>query len=94
MSLPVDLTPEVSTRTQIAALVFCMINAVLFGAGLIVVLMVPGLNAHAGFSIAVVTWIDGSLSSSQAIVRSGASPARTTSGPSAGFGSPGTSGDK
>ena len=54
MSLPVALTPEVSTRTQLAALVFCMTNAVLFGAGLIIVLMVPWLNANAGFWIAVV----------------------------------------
>jgi hypothetical protein len=54
MPMPVALTPEVSTRTQIAALVFSMTNAVLFGAGLIVVLMVPELNAHAGFWIAGV----------------------------------------
>ena len=31
-----------------------MTNGVLFGAGLIVVLMVPALNANAGFWIAVV----------------------------------------
>ena len=45
---------EPSTRTQIAVLVYSMTNAVLFGAGLIVVLMVPALNAHAGFWIAAV----------------------------------------
>lgn len=48
------MTTETSTRTQIAVLVYSMTNAVLFGAGLIVVLMVPALNANAGFWIAGV----------------------------------------
>jgi len=48
------MTAETSTRTQIAALIYTMTNAMLFGAGLIVVLMVPALNANAGFWIAVV----------------------------------------
>ena len=48
------MTTETSTRTQIAALIYTMTNAVLFGAGLIIVLMVPWLNANAGFWIAVV----------------------------------------
>lgn len=54
MPMPVPLPPQVSTRTQIAALVFSMTNAVLFGAGLIVVLKVPQLNANAGIWIACV----------------------------------------
>ena len=54
MPLPVPMPPEASTRTQIAALVFSMTNAVLFGAGLIVVLMVPALNHNAGIWIAGV----------------------------------------
>ena len=41
MPLPVRLPPETSTRTQIAALVFTMTNAVLFGFGL------PDDNLHA-----------------------------------------------
>lgn len=48
------MTRETWTRTRIAALVYSMTNGVLFGAGLIVVLMVPALNANAGFWIAVV----------------------------------------
>jgi hypothetical protein len=48
------MTRETWTRTQIAVLVYSMTNGVLFGAGLIVVLMVPALNANAGFWIAVV----------------------------------------
>ena len=48
------MTRETWTRTRIAALVYSMANGVLFGAGLIVVLMVPALNANAGFWIAVV----------------------------------------
>jgi hypothetical protein len=48
------MTFDTSTRTQIAALLYSMTNAVLFGAGLIVVLMVPVLNANAGFWIASV----------------------------------------
>lgn len=35
------------TRIQIAALIFLMVNAVLFGAGLITVLTVPALAPHA-----------------------------------------------
>jgi hypothetical protein len=35
------------TRIQIAALIFLMVNAVLFGAGLITVLAVPALASHA-----------------------------------------------
>ena len=48
------MTRETWTRTRIAGLVFMMTNGVLFGAGLIVVLMVPALNANSGFWIAVV----------------------------------------
>ena len=48
------MTRETWTRTRIAALVYTMSNGVLFGSGLIVVLMVPALNANAGFWIAVV----------------------------------------
>ena len=48
------MTQATSTRAQIAALVFSMTNGVLFGAGLIIVLMVPALNANAGIWICVV----------------------------------------
>ena len=36
-----------STKVAIAALIYSMVNAVLFGTGLIVVLTVPALSAHA-----------------------------------------------
>jgi hypothetical protein len=35
------------TRVAIAALIYSMVNAVLFGAGLITVMTVPALSAHA-----------------------------------------------
>lgn len=36
-----------SVRFQISAMVFMMVQAVLFGAGLLVILLTPSLNAHA-----------------------------------------------
>jgi uncharacterized membrane protein len=48
------MTLENKIRMQIAALIYSMTNGVLFGAGLIFVLMVPALNEYAGFWIAVV----------------------------------------
>ena len=45
------MTLETGIRTQIAVLIYSMTNAVIFGAGLIFVLMVPALNADAGFWI-------------------------------------------
>jgi hypothetical protein len=48
------MTAETSTRVQIAALIYSMTNAVLFGAGLVLVLSLPVLNAAAGFWISVV----------------------------------------
>jgi len=48
------MSAETKTRAQIAALVFLMTNAVLFGAGLITVLTVPSLNENAGPWIALV----------------------------------------
>jgi len=48
------MTDETWTRVQIAALIYSMTNAVLFGAGLVLVLAVPVLNADAGFWISVV----------------------------------------
>ncbi|MDO8878300.1 MAG: hypothetical protein Q7V40_19670 [Pseudolabrys sp.] len=48
------MTQEPTVRTQISVLIFAMTNAVLFGAGLITVLLVPALNANAGFWIAMV----------------------------------------
>jgi hypothetical protein len=48
------MTFNPGVRTQIAALVYSMTNGVIFGVGLIVVLMVPSLNADAGFWIAMV----------------------------------------
>lgn len=48
------MTFNPGVRTQIAALVYSMTNGVMFGVGLIVVLMVPSLNEYAGFWISVV----------------------------------------
>ena len=40
------------TRAGIAALVYAMVNAIMFGAALITVLMVPYFRAHAAIGIA------------------------------------------
>ena len=40
-----------STRAQIASLVALMVNAMLFGFGVIAILTVPALNAHAALLI-------------------------------------------
>jgi len=45
---------ETMTRARIAVLIYSMVNAVLFGAGLIFVLTLPVLSANAGFWISVV----------------------------------------
>lgn len=45
---------ETKTRVQLAALIYIMTNAVLFGAGLITVLSVPALSADAGIWIVAV----------------------------------------
>jgi hypothetical protein len=43
-----------STRTYIAAMLFLMINAVVFGTGAVAVLSIPSLNAHAAIWLPVV----------------------------------------
>ena len=48
------MTRETMTRAGIAVLIYSMVNAVLFGAGLILVLTLPVLSAHAGIWISVV----------------------------------------
>jgi hypothetical protein len=48
------MTREIATRAQIALLVYLMTNSVLFGAGVILVLTWPLLNADAGFWISAV----------------------------------------
>ena len=48
------MTLETGVRTQIAVLIYSMTNAVMFGTGLIFVLMVPALSANAGFWISAV----------------------------------------
>ncbi len=45
---------SITTRTRIAILIYSMTNAVLFGIGLLIVLNVPSLAAHAGIGIPVV----------------------------------------
>jgi hypothetical protein len=36
-------------RLRVAALIYCMVNAVIFGMGMIAVLSIPALTAHAFF---------------------------------------------
>lgn len=43
-----------STRAYIAAMLFLMINAVVFGAGAVAVLSIPSLNDHAAVLLPVV----------------------------------------
>ncbi len=45
---------ETRTRAAIAALIYTMTNAVVFGAGLITLMTVPALRAHAAIGIPVV----------------------------------------
>jgi hypothetical protein len=49
-----SMSVDKKARLRVAALVFSMTNAVLFGAGLITVLSVPSLAQHAFFWIPVV----------------------------------------
>ena len=48
------MTRETTTRASIAALVYLMTSAVLFGVGIVVVLTVPALSANAVFLIPAV----------------------------------------
>lgn len=48
------MTRETKTRVQISALIYSMVNGVLFGVGVILVLTLPVLNTHAGFWISAV----------------------------------------
>lgn len=43
-----------STRMQIAAMIFMMTNAVAFGVGIVPVLMIPSLSSHAFEAIPAV----------------------------------------
>jgi hypothetical protein len=45
---------DTATRARIAALIYTMTNAVVFGAGLILVMTVPALNANAAIWIPAV----------------------------------------
>lgn len=45
---------ETATRARIAALIYMMTNAVIFGAGLIVVMTVPALTDHAAVWIPLI----------------------------------------
>ncbi len=48
------MEPLLSTRTRIAILIYSMVNAVLFGIGLVLVLNVPSLKANLGWNIVMV----------------------------------------
>jgi hypothetical protein len=49
-----SMTRETGTRAGIAVLIYSMVSGVLFGAGLIIVLTLPVLNANAGICISAV----------------------------------------
>jgi uncharacterized membrane protein YiaA len=48
------MSEETMTRLRIAALIYPMAGAIIFGVGIVLALTVPALNADAGFWIAVV----------------------------------------
>jgi hypothetical protein len=48
------MTDNTLARARVAALIFVMVNAVVFGVGLVTVLSIPALSAHAFFWIPVV----------------------------------------
>lgn len=48
------MTNNSAARARVAALIYSMVNAVVFGAGLVTVLCVPALAAHAFFWIPAV----------------------------------------
>lgn len=48
------MTNNTLARVRVAALIFSMVNAVVFGAGVITVLSIPALAAHASFWIPAV----------------------------------------
>jgi hypothetical protein len=48
------MTNNSVARAQVAALIFTMVNAIIFGIGLVTVLSVPALTAHAFFWIPTV----------------------------------------
>ena len=45
------MTRDTTTRLRVSALIFSIVNAVVFGAGLIAVLLTPALAQHAFFWI-------------------------------------------
>jgi hypothetical protein len=48
------MSEETMTRLRIAALIYPMAGAIIFGVGIVLALTVPALNADAGFWIVVV----------------------------------------
>ena len=48
------MEPGRTTRTRIGILIYSMVNAVLFGIGLVLVLNVPSLKANLGWNIVMV----------------------------------------
>jgi uncharacterized membrane protein YiaA len=48
------MSEETMMRFRIAALIYPMAGAIIFGVGIVLALTVPALNADAGFWIAVV----------------------------------------
>ena len=48
------MTNDNLARTRVAALIYAMVNAVVFGGGLLTVLLTPSLSQHAFFWIPMV----------------------------------------
>ena len=48
------MTNDSKARLRVAALIYCMVNAAVFGVGMIAVLSIPALMSHAFFWIPAV----------------------------------------
>jgi hypothetical protein len=48
------MTSNTLARVRVAALIFSMVNAVIFGVGIVAILSIPALAAHASFWIPAV----------------------------------------
>ena len=48
------INKDVKARLMVAALIYAIVNAVVFGAGMIVVLVTPALSQHAFFWVSAV----------------------------------------
>jgi hypothetical protein len=52
--MEINMTNDNRARVRVSALIYAMVNAVVFGAGLLTVLLTPALAQHAFFWIPVL----------------------------------------